>query len=278
MRKLKLFIALIMLAVLAASCTAVTVEPKLRMHVIDVGQGDSILLQAKGKNVLVDAGERSQGSTVVDYLKRHHVRQLDLLITTHPHSDHIGGVVEVLKNLNVKRIIDSGKVHTSQTYLDYLRLVEKMGIPFEVASFQKVSLSPEAELEIIGPVKDYANLNDSSVVAKVTIGSVSILLTGDMERAAEKDLLALTNLKASILKVGHHGSRTSTTEEFLHAVSPRIAIISVGALNSYGHPAEEVLSRLHKSGALVYRTDQHGTVVITTDGRAYSVITEKGAK
>ncbi|MDP3486370.1 MAG: ComEC/Rec2 family competence protein, partial [Bacillota bacterium] len=250
-------------------------RPKLILHLIDVGQGDCILLQAGDSVVLIDAGEKSKAAMITDYLKRQSITKIDLFISTHPHADHIGGAVDVLKNFEVMRIIDSGKSHTSQTYLDYLKYIDEKNIPFEVVEFQEISLSPYATLKVIGPVKEYSSLNDSSVVAKVTVGSQSILLTGDMERAAEKDLAAGTDVSATILKVGHHGSRTSSSDDFLAAVRPKIALISVGKGNSYGHPTEEALQRLVGVGATIYRSDIHGTIKVTFGGNGYQVFVGK---
>lgn len=271
------YLALCLVLALSLSCrpAVAPIEAKSMLHLIDVGQGESILLQAGSSVVLIDAGEKSEGDKVVDYLKQHNVRSIDLLITTHPHADHIGGAVEVLNSFSVKRIIDSGKAHTSKTYLDYLTLIDEKNIPFETAEYQDIPLSPDVTLKIIGPVKEYSDLNNNSVVALVLVGAQSILLTGDMEADAEKDLLAAADVSATVLKVGHHGSNTSSSDEFLAEVKPKLALISVGEGNSYGHPNAKVMARLESVGAVIYRTDLHGTVRVAFDGTRYAVYTTK---
>jgi len=276
-RKLFMVLFVIMLAViLMVGCqTRAIPAPILTAHFIDVGQGDAILLQAGQKNVLIDAGDQEMGDRVANYLRSKGVRTIDLLIATHPHADHIGGLLTVLRSYPVKRLIDSGQVHTSQTFLNYLRLVEEKRIPFETPSRQVIELAPQVTLQIIGPLKSYDQLNNGSIVALLTAGQVSILLTGDMEQEAEQDLSRAKKIAAQVLKVGHHGSNTSSTRSFLQKVRPQVAIISVGRENTYGHPEKEVLTRLSDIGADVYRTDLHGTVVLRTDGNKFSIITER---
>lgn len=247
----------------------VVAAAQTKVHFIDVGQGDSILIQSGDKTVLVDAGEADKENSVVNYLKAQGVTALDLVISTHPHADHIGELVDVLNAFSVARVIDSARPHTSQTYMNYLSLIQQKGIQFEGPNGQHIELGVGTSLEILGPVKVYDDLNNNSVVAKLTCGSVSFLLTGDMEETAELDLVAAKDLKATVLKVGHHGSSTSTSDAFLAEVSPSAAVISVGEGNSYGHPADETLAKL--STVDLYRTDEQGTIVFTTDGQTYGV-------
>jgi beta-lactamase superfamily II metal-dependent hydrolase len=249
--------------------------PVLRVSFIDVGQGDSILIEAPAMTVLVDGGERSEGPIVVDYIRQQGIDALDLVIATHPHADHIGGLLDVLEAFTVGRVIDSGRIHTSQTYLNYLQRIDDKDIPFEVADGQKFDLGQQGVLEVLGPVKEYDDPNNSSVVTMLQFGAISILLTGDMEPAAETDLVAEREVAATVLKVGHHGSRTSTSPEFLDKVNPQIGVVLVGEGNRYGHPSQEVLQLLEERQVTVYRTDRDGTVVIETDGTKIEVITEK---
>lgn len=272
-----LFAAVIVLAILSLlGCQSHSTIPALfTAHFIDVGQGDSILLQAGAQNILIDAGDRASGARVVAYLRAQGVRKIDLLIATHPHADHIGGLEEVFQQMPVARIIDSGQVHTTQTFLNYLRTIDDKNIPFETPAGQIIELAANVELRVIGPLRAYDNLNDGSVVVMVRAGTVSLLLTGDMESDAERDLLQAGGLSATVLKVGHHGSNTSSTTDFLQAVRPRVAIISVGADNSFGHPSPAALARLREVGADIYRTDRHGTIVLRTDGETFSIRTER---
>jgi len=280
MARIKFMFAMaVVLLLVLTTCTSKNPieESKLIIHVIDVGQGESILLQAGESVVLIDAGERNKGQTVVDYLTKQNVKQLDLFISTHPHSDHIGGATEVLKNFEVKQIIDSGKVHTSQTYINYLTYIDEKNIPFDIAANQSIKLNPDVVLNIIGPTKEYADINDNSVIVKVTVGKQAVLLTGDMEEAAERDLMAVNNVASTVLKVGHHGSKTSTSKDFLAAVKPKLALISVGQDNSYGHPSSETLDILQSMGVAVYRTDLHGSIKVLMGSQDYEVVTEKQA-
>jgi len=281
---LLLSLLLITTALLAGCTPAVPPQPGLNpvetrlaeVHLIDVGQGDSILIKTRNKAVLIDAGEQDKGDEVVLYLQEQGVAALDLVISTHPHSDHIGGLPLVLRTLPVARIIDSAVPHSSQIYLDYLTLIEQQGIAFEQPDNQSIDLGGDVRLEILGPVKQYRDLNNSSVVARLVAGKTSVLFTGDMEQAAETDLLDRWDLQATILKVGHHGSDTSSGSEFLQEVDPELAVISVGAQNSYGHPDEATLSRL--SAAEVARTDQAGTIVLAIDNDGYSLLPASSAE
>jgi len=245
----------------------------LAAHFIDVGQGDAILLlvEPSGVAVLIDGGTRSSGQKVVQYLKAQGVEQLDLLIGTHPHEDHIGGLIAVLGAFPVKRVIDSGVPHTSKTWDDYMTGIETQveagHCAYETPEGQSVKLASNVTLEVLGPEGKMDSLNNASVVCRVDFGETAFLFTGDAETAAEAKLLASgANLKADVLKVGHHGSSTSTSAAFLAAVAPSRAVISVGTGNTYGHPKEITLTRLASAGVTIYRTDTAGTVVLVSDG------------
>ncbi len=247
---------------------------QLEVHVIDVGQADAILLKTPGWYALIDGGNVADGPAVVGYLKGQGVKSLDLLVNTHPHEDHVGGLPAVLKAFPVKRVIFSGYVHTTRIYEEFLELLTRAKeTSVEGPKGQVVTLPAGGELRILGPLrKDYEDLNDGSVVARLTFGQVSFLFMGDAEARAEEDLVASgAELRATILKVGHHGSDSGTTEAFLKKVQPKAAVISVGKGNDYGHPAPETLERLRAAGADVYRTDEQGTIVITTDGKGFKV-------
>lgn len=245
-----------------------TVAGKTIVHFINVGQGDSILIQAPGKIVLIDGGSKSQGSTVVNYLKKLGITTIDYVIATHPHEDHIGGLIDVLKNFTVREVIDTGVPHTTKTFEEYLTLIDQKDINFtEGRAGQKYDLGGGSELRILHPTSPSANnLNNASVVTRLTFGSTSFLFAGDAESASETEILSRGGTLAStVLKVGHHGSSTSTTQNFLNAIKPAMAVIMVGS-NSYGHPTDQTLKRLHEAKIQIFRTDKNGTIVMTSDG------------
>ncbi len=249
-----------------------TADETLGVHFIDVGQGDAILLETPNVVILVDGGVRTAGEIVVQYLVDRGIREIDLIIATHPHADHIGGLIEVLRSFKVHHVIDSGVAHTTVTFGDYLTEVERQvaagHMTYETPQDQVLSWG-QLTLAVLGPAPgvDLASLNDNSVVARVDFGDTSFLLTGDAEAAAENHLLQRgVRLQADVLKVGHHGSRTSTTAPFLAAVRPAYAVIQVGEGNRYGHPTADVLERLHRAGALIFRNDLQGTLVFESDG------------
>lgn len=246
------------------------------VHFIDVGQGDAIYIKTPTQDILIDAGE--QGDIVTEYLKEQKVDDLELVIGTHPHSDHIGGLVDVLENFPVEEVIDPGIVHTSKTYEDYLTLIDEKDIQFtEGRAGMQRTLEDGTTLEIFSPASPDSNdLNNASIVAKFTYGTVSFLFAGDAGSSMEKEMLSAGyNLKSTILKVGHHGSSTSTSDDFLKAVSPKAAVIMCGTGNSYGHPHEELLERLETAGIDTYRTDLLGSIRIETDGKNYNINSDK---
>ncbi|MCR3922556.1 MAG: MBL fold metallo-hydrolase [Firmicutes bacterium] len=267
-----LYIIFLFLLVGLVGCESdTTISGKMIVHFIDVGQGDAILIQAPSQTILVDGGER--GTTVIDYLKKHGVTKLDMVIGTHPHADHIGGLINVLQSIPVSEVIDPGVVHTTQTYEDYLLLIDEKDIIFtEGRAGMSRNLGGGATMKLLHPSSPTGtDVNEVSVVVKLTFGQVSFMLTGDAEEATEKQILnAGYNVASTILKVGHHGSHTSTSTAFFSAVSPEVAVIMVGA-NSYGHPHEETLAKLTNAGVTIYRSDLHGSIVITTDGEHYEV-------
>ena len=262
-----------------------SVEGDVTVHFIDVGQGDSILIDTGGTAVLIDSGEIGCGEGVVEYLDSCGIRKLDYVIATHPHSDHIGGMPEVLSSLTVGQVVfpplPDSKIPMSKVYEDMLDVIEEKNIPvYDAQPGERLRIGQGTYLDIIAPLhNDYDNLNDYSVVTRLIHGSNTFLLTGDMERASENDVLNSGAVVASnVLKVAHHGSTSSSTLAFLKAVSPQYAVISVGDGNSYGHPKSETLEKLEEIGAQVLRTDQLGTIVFVSDGGSVSVHTEKYGK
>jgi len=207
-------------------------------------------------------------------LQKQGVTSLDLVIGTHPHADHIGGLINVMQSIPVKEIIDPAVVHTTKTFEDYLDIIDQKDVKFtEGRAGMTKDLGGGALLSILHPTApSSSSLNDASIVAKLTFGQISFLFTGDAEQAAERQMLARgENVNSSVLKVGHHGSRTSTTQAFLNAVDPQIAVIMCGRNNQYGHPHDETFNKLIAANVDIYRTDLQGTIVIITDGQTLEV-------
>lgn len=253
---------------------------ELEVHFIDVGQGDSVLIQSEQANILIDGGDRWDrvGKKLISYLKEQNVKTINAVISTHPHADHIGSLSAVLRNITVHAVYDSGRVHTTKTYEDYLMLVDELNIPFYTPRRGDIIKIGNLELLVLHPVDDVEkySLNNSSIVLKLVYGEVTFLFTGDIEREVENEILKSgQNVRATILKVAHHGSRSSSSEQFLDSVKPEVAVIQVGADNRYGHPHEETLEALEARGVDVYRNDLHGDIVIRTDGIAYRVETTR---
>ncbi len=249
---------------------------------LDVGQGDSILIQTPDhKTILIDAGIAEQGETVVTYLKQADVDEIDYLIGTHPHEDHIGGFFTVLQSISVKQYIqpEIRSYDLSDNILNKNLILElnKRSIPIiNVKSGDKLISSDTYTVEVLSPAEGalFEDLNDYSLILKLTYGKISFLLTGDAGYTAELEILS-RDLAADVLKIGHHGSFGSTCTAFLEAVDPEIAVISVGADNEHNHPNHYVMDRLNDYGISVYRTDQDGTVSFTTDGRSLNITLSK---
>ncbi len=251
-------------------------ETVYRIHFIDVGQGDAIFVETPQQNMLVDAGWRDSG--VTEYLEALEVERIDIVIGTHPHADHIGGLIEVFQTFEVGEVIDPGVTHTTVTFNNYISTIDLYDIPFTVGrKGMEWQLSDEASMVLLYPVNPSSNhLNNASIVARVSLGEIVLILTGDAEKEAEQQMLGDPELLSSyILKVGHHGSHTSSTEEFLDAVQPKISVIMCGANNPYGHPHNVTMGRLNAVGTEVYRTDVHGHILIETNGREYTISTSK---
>ncbi|MDO4289288.1 MAG: MBL fold metallo-hydrolase [Eubacterium sp.] len=256
-------------------------EGSLLVHYIDVGQGDCILIQTpSGKNMLIDAGNPGDFETIDAYLQSKGVKRLDAIMATHPHSDHIGAMAEVVKAYDVGEIYAPKVNHNTQTYKNFLKAAAAKGIAITPAhAGVTIDLDPAVGIELFSPVQDksYSELNSYSPITKLTYGDRAFVFTGDAEMDAEADALAYggARLKADVLKLGHHGSDTSSSQAFLQAVSPAYAVISVGQDNSYGHPAQTTLD--HLQGVNIYRTDTMGTVTAVCDGTSLRFVTQRGS-
>lgn len=255
----------------------------LTVKVLDVGQGDAILIRAKDQIVLVDTGDVPAKDELVKMLKNQGITTIDKLIITHPHADHIGGATAVLQAFTVKQIYDSGQKTTSNLYKQYLTQIQKKNIPFTVVSAgMTIDLGNDMVLNILAPDKSLINgtesdLNNNSIVAKLVYQNFSMLLTGDAESESEARMLKkdAAILKSVVLKSGHHGSRTSSSVPFLQAVNPEAAIISLGANNEYHHPHPSTLKKYQDKKIAIYRTDKDGTVTVSSDGKNYTITKER---
>ena len=250
------------------------------VHFIDVGQGDCALIQSGGKNILIDGGENNQGQRVVAYLQGLSITELDMVVATHAHSDHIAGLDVVMRAIPTKTLLmpksAPGKTPTTKTYLDMLQAADETGVELVYAAPGQQFSFDEGKIEVLGPTEQYEDANNTSVVLRFTYGQTRFLFTGDAEKKSEKALLgAGTDLRADVLKLGHHGSDTSTSTDFLQAVSPAYAVACVGAGNSYGHPSQQTLDLLGSRGVALYRTDLQGNLLFNTDGQHITVQTQK---
>lgn len=263
---------------------------ELQVHMLDVGQGDSILIIAPGgKTVLVDAGVPGSGKVVIDAMKRYGLKQIDLMVATHAHADHIGGADEVIRATKVASVLDSQVPNTTKNYEDFLKAIKESGVKYIGAQpGQKFDLGGGAELTVLAPIQPFftkdqlrsgANEpNANSVVTRLDYGDFSLLLTGDAEAETEARIMKSgENVKARVLKVGHHGSKYASSEDFLRAGGFEAAIISDGEDNRYGHPSQEALDRFKRLGIKIYRTDLQGEITITTRGQGYQVQTARPA-
>ncbi len=253
-------------------------EGVLSVHFIDVGQADSILLECNGQFMLIDGGNKADSSLVVSYLEKQGVEALSMVVCTHPHEDHCGGLAGVLAVYPTEKFLTSTTTYDSNAFDNMMKYVDQQCLePIIPKPNDRFSLGA-AVVTVLGPVKSYADVNNYSLVLMVQLGEKKFLFTGDMERDAEQDLLdAGISVKADVLKAGHHGSSSSTSYRFLYEVDPDYAVISVGKGNSYGHPNEEVLSRFHDAEVPLYRTDLMGTIVAKTDGTTIEFSWEKPA-
>jgi competence protein ComEC len=261
----------------------------LKVNFINVGEGDCILIEAPNKiNILIDGGGTPQSDfdvgskIVVPYLRRKGINEIDLLILTHPHLDHLEGLLPVLKEFKVDMVLDSGLICDLSAYKEFISLIQKKGIPYHQAKAgDNFVFSNNLEIFLLNPLynSDFyseSDFNNASIVVKLFYKNTDFLFTGDIEEAAEKKLLIWQNiLQSAVLKVSHHGSSTSTNLEFLNKVDPSIAVITVGK-NHFGHPSKKIIERLEDKNIQIYRTDEDGTIIIRTNGREYWIRTLKG--
>ena len=249
-----------------------------KMHFLDVGQALSVLVECDGQYMLYDGGNVDDGSMVVSYLQNQGVEELQYVFCSHAHEDHVGGLAAALAYFPANHVYSPVTEASTKCFQNFVKYTQQQGLQVEVPTVGTVWQLGSATVTMLGPVAQYTETNDTSIVLRVDYGNTSFLLTGDMESDAERDLVnSGANLKADVLQVGHHGSSTSTSYIFLNAVLPEMGVISCGVNNKYGHPHEETLSILRDAGVDVYRTDLLGTVVIGSDGQNYTIRTDKTA-
>lgn len=254
-------------------------EEGLNVHMIDVGQGDSILLEYNSEYMLIDAGEINEGEVVVDYLKGHNVDKLDYAVITHPHSDHYGGMQTVLESVDTENIIMSEAYNTTRTWESLLDYIDENNYNVISPETNDVFKLGDCEVTAFVPKIDNDDLNNCSIIMKAEYEGVSALFTGDAEKSEEKQIIeGGFNVSADILKVGHHGSSTSTDDSFLEEVSPELALISCGKDNDYGHPHRETTAKFNKNNITIFRTDEYGSITVNINNGKADVITDEGSQ
>ncbi len=254
----------------ASSDEPLTVDGELEAHFIDIGQGDSELIMADGAVILIDCGPRDSADLLTAYLAQY-CTEIDYLILTHPHEDHIGGAPKVIEQFNVKNVIMTDTTSTSKIYASLLTALENSDAVVHEANLGDVYTLGNIKFKLLGPAGEDYDLNNSSIIVRVDYGNTSFMYTGDAEKISENaslDKFPASEFKADVLKVGHHGSSTSTGADFLSAVSPSIAVISCENGNSYGHPHRETVQILEQYGITVYRTDCSGSIILISDGES----------
>lgn len=247
-------------------------EGEISVHFIDVGQGDCALIRCGDQNALIDAGENNQYDEVLAYLEKEGITRLDIVIGTHGHSDHIGGLDKVIDGMEVGRVIlpdlPDKLVPTTKTYTDLLQSIANKDLSITAAKPGESYSLGTARMDILGPIGEYDDANDTSVVCRIVFGEVSFFFAGDATTKAEADLLASgRTLKSTVLKLSHHGSHTSNSMEFLQAIDPEYIAISVGEDTEYGHPHKEVMERVEELDVPVWQTVLNGNIVFTSDGK-----------
>ena len=244
----------------------------VKVEYIDVGQADAILIENDKKYMLIDAGNNEDGDLLVNYFKDKNITDFEYVVATHPHEDHIGGMDNIIKNFNIKNYYMPDCYTTTKTFEELLDALEEKNLSFETPDIDSEFLLGDALFKVLYTGTDKRDLNNTSIVLRMTYKDVSFMFTGDATNVTEKKILA-KDLQSDVLKVGHHGSQYSTSDEFLDKVNPKYAIISVGTGNVYDHPKDITLNKL--KGIEVHRTDKEGTIRVISDGKNIDIETFK---
>ena len=264
---------------LSGEIPSVTIpSTSLTVYFIDVGQSDSALLMSENKTMLIDGGNVGDSNLIYSFLNKHGVKHLDYIVSTHAHEDHVGGLSGALNYATVGTAFSPVTTYDSRVFNNFVSNLDKQGVAITVPKAGDSFKLGSSEVKILAPVKSYKEPNNTSIVLKVTHGEMSFLFTGDAEREAEQDILAKNyDLSATVLKVGHHGSETSSSYAFLREIMPEYAVILCGQNNSYGHPHEVILSRLRDADVKLYRTDMQGDITFVSDGKSVEITTQRNA-
>lgn len=251
-----------------STLAAPTKADEMKVHFIDVGQGDSTLITCGDHSMLIDTGDDSKGTTIQNYLKKQKVENLDYLILTHPDADHIGGAPVIITKFNINKVFMSDYEKDNKTYQKLIQALDNKQLKYSTPKVGSQYFLGTAKITILAPNAEYDNPNDSSIALSIQNGNNKFLFTGDASESAEEDIVKNNDdISADVYKAGHHGSKYSTSKDFFKAVNPKYAVISCGEDNSYGHPHAETLNTFRTNGVSVYRTDEDGTIIATSDGK-----------
>lgn len=272
-------ISIVLMLMLVFTTSAVGEESGFCIHFIDVGQADSAVIMCDGEVLMIDGGNTADSSLIYSYLTRTlGLEHIDYMIGTHAHEDHIGGLTGALNACTVGTVYSPVTDYDSEAFQDFKRYAEEQVGSMTIPNVGDTFNLGSATVQFLSPAYQYTSTNDTSIVVKIVYGNTSFLFTGDAEWEPEHDMVESGyDLSATLLKVGHHGSDTSTAYVFLREIMPQYAVISVGGGNSYGHPTEDTLSRLRDAGATVYRTDLQGDIICYSDGNSLTFVMEKDA-